>query len=77
MLFLISPKYCSSDNDEVVKHREEAKLMAKLAAHDSNDSDSSVERRRRRRRKKSKKSKHKHRYKSYFLATAIYLRDSN
>jgi hypothetical protein len=58
-----------------LKRREEAKLMAKLAAEDSDNSDSSVERRRRRRRrKKSKKSKHKHRwvayvYLSYSLAT--------
>lgn len=50
---------CSSDDEEVVKRREEAQLAAKLARSDSGSEESS-DSERKRKRKKGKKSKHKH-----------------
>lgn len=73
VLFLSQSLCASSDDDEIIKCREEAKLMAKLAAQDSEeDSDSSSERRRRRKKKKSRKSKHKHRY-TIMIGSSVYV----
>lgn len=58
-----SPSTCSSDDDEVVKRREEARLMAELAkpSDSSSDSDEGEKKRKRRKhQKKGKKSKDKH-----------------
>ena len=58
---------CSSDDEEVVKQREEAQLAAKLAqsGSESDESSDSEKERRKRRRKKGKKAKHKHSKKRY------------
>ena len=46
----------SSDDEEVIKRREEARLTAELTNQMSGDSDSESERRRKRKKKRSKKS---------------------
>lgn len=50
--------YSSSDDEEVIKRQEEAKLAAELARQMSDNSDSERERRRKRRKRKSRKSDH-------------------